>query len=290
MKPYQPNLKIREIKIGNMKAGGDTSYPFMKENENSAKALVALEIPYVIDSSYPAVLKEFYGDCDFEGRLKKVSEIEADLVSVKFNIERIDEDEIKKAVQTAEKLIKKPLILRGANNTKTDKELVPLLAKSAARPSIIAFGEEETYESIIPAVIQGNHILSLRSPIDINLAKELNILSVDMGLPGDRILIDPDTGGLGYGLEYGYSIIERIKQAAFEGDKMLNMPIIVFIGEETYRAKEAKNANYPEAWGDYETRAQLWESAAAAAMISAGTNIIVLWHPDNVNVIRELVK
>ena len=111
-----------------------------------------------------------------------------------------------------------------------------------------------------------------------------------MGLPGDRILIDPDTGGLGYGLEYGYSIIERIKQAAFEGDKMLNMPIIVFIGEETYRAKEAKNANYPEAWGDYETRAQLWESAAAAAMISAGTNIIVLWHPENVNVIRELVK
>ena len=232
MKPYQPNLKIREIKIGNMKAGGDTSYPFMKENENSAKALVALEIPYVIDSAYPAVLKEFYGDCDFEGRLKKVSEIEADLVSVKFNIERIDEAEIKNAVQTAEKLIKKPLILRGANNTN----------------------------------------------------------SVDMGLPGDRILIDPDTGGLGYGLEYGYSIIERIKQAAFEGDKMLNMPIIVFIGEETYRAKEAKNANYPEAWGDYETRAQLWESAAAAAMISAGTNIIVLWHPENVNVIRELVK
>ena len=133
MKPYQPNLKIREIKIGNMKAGGDTSYPFMKENENSAKALVALEIPYVIDSSYPAVLKEFYGDCDFEGRLKKVSEIEADLVSVKFNIERIDEEEIRNAVQTAEKLIKKPRILRGANNTKTDKELVPLLAKSAAR-------------------------------------------------------------------------------------------------------------------------------------------------------------
>ena len=287
---YQPNLKIREVKIGDCVAGGDTSFSFMKENENTAKVLVALEIPYLYDSSYPVLLKELWNCESFEGRLEKAADSDADIISVKFNISEINESELADAVHIAEKIIQKPLILRGANNSNIDKRLLPLLAESAKRQAVIAFGEDGTYEDIVPAVIQGGHVLSLRSPIDINLAKELNILSSDMGLSPDRILIDPDMGGLGYGLEYGYSIIERIKQAAFDGDSMLNMPIIAFIGEESYRAKEAKSKNFPESWGDYTNRAKFWETAAASALISAGVNIVVLWHAENVSVIKELVK
>ena len=289
-KVYQPNLKIRDVKIGEYVAGGDTSFSFMTENENSAKILTALEIPYVYDAFYPDLLKKYWGADSFEKRLEKAAAYDADIFSIKFNVTEINEDELKLAVRMAESVVTKTLILRGANNSQIDKELLPLLAKAAKRPAIIAFGEDGTYEDIVPAVVDGGHILSLRSPIDINLAKELNILSSDMGLSPDKILIDPDTGGLGYGLEYGYSIIERIKQAAFDGDTMLNMPIIVFIGEESYRAKEAKSKNFSDGWGDYETRARLWETSAASALISAGANIVVLWHPENVSVIKELVK
>ncbi len=290
MKPFRPNLQIREVNIDCLTAGGDTSFSFMKENENNASFLTAIEIPYIYDDFYPEILKKLWNADDFEQRLKHAQSTPADIVSVKFNISEINEKEILAAIKAIEKNVKKPVIYRGANNSKTDRELLPLIARNLMHPSVIAFGEEETYKDIVPEVIKGGHILSLRSPIDINIAKELNILSTDMGLSPDRILIDPDMGGLGYGLEYGYSIMEKIRQAAFEGDNMLNMPVIAFIGEESYRTKETKSKNFPASWGKYETRAQLWETTAAAALISAGANIVVLWNPENVSVIKGLLK
>ena len=129
----------------------------------------------------------------------------------------------------------------------------------------------------------------LRSPIDINLAKELNILAIDKGMSPDKILIDPDTGGLGYGLDYGYSIVEKIRLAAFDGDEMLNMPIIVFIGEESYRAKEAKSDTFDKNWGNFENRSAMWEISGAVSMISAGANIVVLQNPKSVKAIKGLI-
>ena len=95
---------------------------------------------------------------------------------------------------------------------------------------------------------------------------------------------------LGYGLEYGYSIVEKIKQAAFDGDTMLNMPIIAFIGEETCKAKEAKSEKFDENWGIYEERAAMWEISAASAMICAGVNLLVLWNPDTIKTLKGLIK
>lgn len=290
MKAYNPNLKIREVKIGELNTGGDTSFSFMSENDNKFGVLTAIEIPFIYDNSYPDLLKEHWNSDNFEERLKKADSTDADIISIKFNIQDIIKDDIINAVKTAESTIRKPIIFRGANNSKIDRIILPIIAKTAKKPSIIAFGEEDTYSDIVPSVIEAGHILSLRSPIDINIAKELNILSTDMGLPAERLLIDPDMGGLGYGLEYGYSIIERIKQAGFDGDNMLNIPIIAFIGEESYRTKEAKSSKFPEFWGDYATRAKLWEVSAASALISAGANIVVLWHPENINAIKELTK
>ena len=181
------------------------------------------------------------------------------------------------------------MILRGANNNSIDVKLIPVLAQNAPKESIIAFADEETYEQIVPYVTKYNHILVLRTPIDINLAKELNILSIDKGMRPERILIDPDMGGLGYGLDYGYSIIEKIKQAAFDGDTMLNMPIIAFIGEESYRAKEAKTDSFEKNWGDYQERSSMWEISGASAMISAGADIVVLWNPDSIKVLKGII-
>lgn len=285
--------KIRETELNGLKIGGDNSFSFMKENNNCAKPLFAIEFPFYFDESYPNLLKEMWKVENASDALKKADESKADLISIKFNLtEDIVESktsEIKAFLKQTSTITKKPLILRGANNTETDKKLLPILAEFAPCECIIAFAEEQSYEDIVPIAIKYNHILVLRTPIDINIAKELNILTVDKGLSADRILIDPDMGGLGYGLDYGYSIIEKIRHAAFDGDQMLNMPIIAFIGEESYRAKEAKSDTFSADWGDYEKRAAMWEISGASAMISAGADIVVLWHLDSIKTLKGLV-
>lgn len=286
--------KIRETKLGELKIGADTSLSFMKENNNVSKPLIAIELPYNQDFAYPEILKNIWNTKNVDETLEKALKSKADLVSIKFNLQETSFDEELEAVksflqQLKSKQITKPLILRGMNNSEFDKKLIPILAQYAPKECIIAFGEEDTYEQIVTSVIENNHILVLRTPIDINIAKELNILTSDKGLSADRILIDPDMGGLGYGLDYGYSIIEKIRAAAFDGDTMLNMPIIAFIGEESYRAKEAKSDTFGNQWGSYKERAAMWEISGASAMISAGANIVVLWNPQSVETLKGFV-
>lgn len=290
---------IRQIEISGLKIGGNKALSFMKENNNHFKPVFAIEIPYIVDSSYPEILRKEWGICDESGCCteedfcKKAQDSCADIVSVKFNLteENVDKkiEEVKSFLKNVLSKITKPLILRGANNDAVDLKLLPVLAEFAPKECIISFAQDTTYEKIVTYTAKYNHILVLRSPIDINLAKELNILSIDKGQNADRILIDPDMGGLGYGLDYGYSIIEKIKQAAFDGDKMLNMPVIAFIGEESYRAKEAKSDTFSKNWGSFDERAVMWEISGASAMISAGADIVVLWNPKSVQVIKGLL-
>jgi acetyl-CoA decarbonylase/synthase complex subunit delta len=281
---YKIKQKIRETNFRGL--GGNSALSFMTENENSAKPLYALEIPYHFDSSYPEVLRNFD---TIEEALKAADNSDADLISIKFNASDYEIPKIKDFLAKLPEYTQKPLILRGANNNEIDRKLLPLLSEFAPYESIIAFADEQTYEDIVPSVIEHGHTLVLRTPIDINLAKELNILSSDKGLPLERILIDPDMGGLGYGLDYGYSIIERIRQAAFEGDEMLNVPIIAFIGEESYRAKEAKSDSFPQDWGKYTDRAAMWEIAGASAIASAGADIVVVWNVQSIKTLKEVL-
>lgn len=285
--------KIRETELNGIKIGGDSSVSFMKENKNTAKQLVAIELPFFFDETYPELLKNIWKVNNAIDALKKANESKADIISIKFNLaeEAVEakEQEIKDFLKEIPKITQKPIILRGANNSETDKKLLPILADFAPMECIIAFAEEQSYEQIVPLIVKHNHILVLRTPIDINLAKELNILTTDKGLAPERILIDPDMGGLGYGLDYGYSIIEKIRQAAFDGDTMLNMPIIAFIGEESYRAKEAKSDTFSDDWGDYKERAAMWEISGASAMMCAGADIVVLWNPKSVETLKGLV-
>ena len=284
--------KIRQISINDVLIGGDSSISFMKENENKTQPLIAIEIPYIFDTTYPEVLKQFWNIESFENAFEKAINSNADLISIKFNLsENNIETELPKIQQFLNEIKEKttkPLILRGANNTILDKKLIPFLSHNAPEETIIAFADEDTYENIAPIVAQNNQFLVLRTPIDINLAKELNILASDKGMLPDKLLIDPDMGGLGYGLDYGYSIIEKIKLAGFDGDTMLNMPIIAFIGEESYRAKEAKSNTFTANWGDFETRSSMWEIAGATAMISAGANIVVVWNPNSIDILKGL--
>jgi acetyl-CoA decarbonylase/synthase complex subunit delta len=125
----------------------------------------------------------------------------------------------------------------------------------------------------------------------VNLSKQLNILVSDMGIPKDRILMDPTTGALGYGIEYGYSVMERLRMAALQGDAMTQLPMLVTPGFEAWKTKEAKvGEGVPEAWGDWKARGINWETITATALIESGADIVVLRHPESVKRVKGLIE
>lgn len=286
---FEIKQPIRTVELDNLKIGGDTSFHFLTENSNSSKTLYALELNIFDTNNVPEIIKKIFKGTQKE-IVQKAQKTSCDILCLKFNI-----GEDKSKIEDAQKLLKsllpyitKPLMIRGINNSETDSELLPALIEVLDRKAIIAFAEEKNYKNIVPAVVKGNHILVIRTPIDINLAKEMNILTTDMGLSPNNIFIDTDMGGLGYGLEYGYSIMERIKLAGFEGDKMLNMPLIAFVGEETFKTKETKSDEYSDSWGKLDERAVMFEITAASAISAAGCNVIVLNHPKSIETMRGL--
>jgi acetyl-CoA decarbonylase/synthase complex subunit delta len=111
-----------------------------------------------------------------------------------------------------------------------------------------------------------------------------------MGMPLDRIVADPTTGALGYGIEYGYSVMERLRLAALQGDSMTQQPMIVTPGEEAWRTKEARaGEGVPATWGDWYVRSINWEATTAAALIESGADIVVMRHPEAVARVKRMI-
>jgi acetyl-CoA decarbonylase/synthase complex subunit delta len=135
-----------------------------------------------------------------------------------------------------------------------------------------------------------DQLVVAKTPIDVNLAKQLNILISDMLLDLDRVLMDSTTGALGYGLEYSYSVMERLRLAALTGDSMTQQPIVSTVGEEAWRAKEGKvNEGVPTAWGDWAKRSTNWEAITASTLIHSGADIVVLRHPDSIKLVKQTI-
>ena len=190
---------------------------------------------------------------------------------------KIEEEADKEILKRLLPHIEKPVMLRCTGDDTEDRELLPEFIELLDRESIIAYANENTYKSILPAVIKGNHKLVIRTPIDINLAKEMNILTSEEGLSLDKIIIDTDIGGLGYGFEYGYSIMEKIKIEG-QNDKYLNMPLISFAAEETAKTKEARD----------EKSGLFLEISSAAGVKASGADYIVLTKTEALKALKEL--
>ncbi len=248
------------------------------------KPVIAIELKSRAPEDWSPLLVEAWGDAlkDPAEWAKKAEEAGADLLALTLTVEDTVDDAVKavKSVLAASGL---PLLVWGPGQAEKDNELlVPVAEAAKGEKLVLGVCEDKNYRTIVATAMANGHLVQSRAPMDVNLSKQLNILISDMGMPKDRILMDPTTGALGYGIEYGYSVMERLRLAALQGDVMTQFPMIVTPGFEAWKTKEAKvGEGVPESWGDWKARAINWETLTAMALVESGADIVVLRHPES---------
>jgi acetyl-CoA decarbonylase/synthase complex subunit delta len=273
--------------------GGQTTLPYLHfEAPTPNPPVIAIEIKSRKPEDWSPLLLEAWGDAmnDPAQWAKKAEEAGADLIVLALTVEDSPEDAVK-AVKSVLGATGLPLIVWGPGQAEKDNELlVPVSEAAKGERLVLGICEDKNYRTIVATAMANGHLVQARAPMDVNLSKQLNILISDMGMPKDRILMDPTTGALGYGMEYGYSVMERLRLAALQGDAMTQFPMIVTPGFEAWKTKEAKvGEGVPEAWGDWKARAINWETLTAIALIESGADILVLRHPESVKRIKEAI-
>ncbi len=275
-----------------IQVGGQTALPFLfKEGLLKNKPVVAFEILDIPPTDWPAELTNVYGDVlddSIRWAKKCVKEYKADLLCVK--LQGASPDFGNKDAVTEAKFISRllqevdvPLIICGCADDAKDNLVMPAVAEaSRGERCLIGSALQDNYKTLAAAVVADGHNIIAESPIDINIAKQLNILISDVGLDLNRIVINPTIGALGYGLEYAYSIMERARSAALAGDKTLASPFICFVAQETWRTKESKEESSPET-------AITWEIITAIALLQSGADILVMRHPKAIEEVRKYI-
>ncbi|MBM3244175.1 MAG: acetyl-CoA decarbonylase/synthase complex subunit delta [Candidatus Omnitrophica bacterium] len=275
-----------------IKVGGQKTLPFLfKEGQIPNKPVVAFEIWDISpDDWHPELIKE-YGTSLKDPVVwaeKCVNDHKAELLCIKLQGAHPDfgNKTAKEEAGLISQLLKKvsvPLIIYGCGDNEKDNEILPACSEAAkGEKCLIGDAVQENYKTLTAAVLADGHNIIAESPIDINIAKQLNILISDMGLSLERIVINPTIGALGYGLEYAYSIMERARLAALSGDKTLACPFICFIGQEAWRAKETKV--------EESQQGIIWEQVTAIALLEAGADILVMRHPKAIEKINSHIQ
>lgn len=274
--------------------GGQTTMPYLQyEAPTPHKPIIAIEIKSRKPEDWSALLAETWGAAmtDPAQWAQKAEEAGADLIVLTLTVEDAVEDAVRvvKSVLAATGL---PIAVWGPGQAEKDNELlVPVSEATKGEKILLGICEDKNYRTIVATAMANGHLVQSRAPMDVNLSKQLNILISDMGMPKDRIIMDPTTGALGYGIEYGYSVMERLRLAALQGDVMTQFPMLVTPGFEAWKTKEAKvGEGVPEAWGDWKNRSINWETLTAIALVESGADIIVLRHPESVKRIKEAIE
>jgi acetyl-CoA synthase len=271
--------------------GGATCMPFhLWEGAMPHRPLVALEVFDVVSEKYPQPLRGIYGALlDDPPAMARacVETYGADLISVRLEGTHPEKggrspEQAVALVKAVLEAVEVPVIITGHNHFDSVNEVVKAVAQACHGENLLFnWAEQDNYRTIAGAALAYGHTVVAQSPIDVNIGKQMNILLTGMSLPVEQIVMDPMTGAMGYGLEYTYSVMERIRLSGLGGDAMLAGPMIVSPGQETARVKEVKApvSDFP-AWGELTDRAVLWELACATTLLYAGADILIMYHPD----------
>jgi acetyl-CoA decarbonylase/synthase complex subunit delta len=302
---------VREVTIGatadeggtrtrTLTVGGETTMPYLHfEGKSPHRPALAIEIRDRKPDDWSPVLLEAWGDsAEDPGEWAKAAEIAgADMIYLVLSLTNADGEQTTPDSATAavRKVLDStglPLAVVGPGQAELDNKLiVPVAEEADGERLLIGICEEKNYRTIVAAALAHDHLVQSKTPMDVNLSKQLIILIHDMGLPLERIIMDPTTGALGYGIEYGYSVMERLRLAALQGDSMTQQPMLVNPGEEAWRVKEAKvGEGVPENWGDWKKRALDWEAITASTLIHSGADIQVLRHPETLKRLQPFIE
>ena len=284
-----------------IQVGGQAALPCLfTEGALPNKPVIAFEIWDVAPADWPQELLKPYLDV-FKNPLdwaeKCIRDYKAQLLCIRLQGAHPDfgnrsADDEAKFIGQLLKRMSVPLIILGCGDDTQDNLVLPACSEAAkGERCLIGDAAQDNYKTLSAAVLADGHSIIAESPIDINIAKQLNILISDMGLSLERIVINPTIGALGYGLEYAYSIMERARLAALAGDKTVACPFICFVGQESWRAKEAKasSSEFPS-WGAESERGIIWETITATALIQAGADILVMRHPQAVEKVSKYIE
>ncbi|MGD8665804.1 MAG: acetyl-CoA decarbonylase/synthase complex subunit delta [Desulfobacterales bacterium] len=296
---------IKEITLGQgdkaVTVGGATCYPFYSfEGEMPHKPRVAMEIWDMEPEEWPEAALSPFKDVisDPAAWAKKcVDEYGADMIVLQLkstdpNGKDAGADEAAATVKKVLDAIDVPLIIWGTANVEKDEEVLKKIAEECQGKNLILGPvEDKNHKGIGAAAMGFGHTIIASSPIDVNLAKQCNILLENLGVSMDKLIVDPTTGGLGYGLEYSYSVMERIRMAALaQGDDKLQLPLINNLGNEVWKCKEAKQpVDEAPTLGDPEKRGILMEAVGAVAYLMGGSDVLIMRHPESIRLVKAYI-
>lgn len=282
--------------------GGEETLPFLSfEGNIPNKPVIAYEIQDSPIDDWPETLVRVYKEvsndpvkwaqhCQNELKAKAIA---LRLVSTHPDRENRSADNAAKTVKDVLTAIEIPLIILGSNHVEKDSEVLVKASEAASGYNcIIGKAQEGNYKTIVAAALAHNHKLIAMSELDINLAKQLNILITQMGFDKSRLITDPMCSALGYGLEYTYSVMERVRIAGLlQNDATMQPPILGDVGMYVWKTKEAmaSESEVPE-WGSLEERGIAWESVTATAMLMAGANLLIMRHPKAVETVEKVIE
>jgi len=285
---------VREVTIGkgnkSLKIGGENILPlhFFDQGSNPNPVKFALEVVDMKPEDWPEHAVEPFKDVigDPVGWAKKCQGFGVDAVSLFLMstdpaVKNAPADRAAELAKKVAEAINVPLIVYGSGDEKKDVEVLSKVAQVCDGMNLLMGPVlKENYEAVGKAILDHGHTAIAQSPLDINLLKELNV-KLSKVFPPDRIVIDPLSSALGYGMEYSFSLIERVKQIGImTKDSMTMMPIIANLGGECWKTKQAK---------ENKKQGLLWEGMTAVSLLLAGANIIVLRHPETLKLIKETI-
>ena len=295
---------IKELKLGGgdkaVIVGGETCYPFhLFEGEMPHLPRIAMEVWDIPPEEWaPAALEPFKGVTDDPAVWAKkcVDDYGAEMICLQListdpnGLDR-GADEAAEVVKKVADAIDVPLIVWGTANHEKDTEVLRRVAELCqGKNLIIGPLEEGDHKKIGAAAIGYHHTVISSSPIDVNLAKQLNILLGNLGVPDEMIVVDPTTSCIGYGIEYCYSVMERMRMAGLtQQDEKLQFPLICNVSKEAWKTKEVHLADGELNMGDAKKRGILLEAMSAMVLVMAGGDVMVMRHPEAIKLVREMV-
>lgn len=298
--------KVYTLKFGSgdktITIGGETTLPFLTfEGIIPHKPAIAIEIQDTPPVDWPETLQKVYEgvSSDPVGWAKycqdtlKAEAIALRLISTHPDRENRSPEEAEKTVRDVLNAIEVPLIILGSNHVEKDSQVLVSVAEAAkGKNSVIGKAQEGNYKTIAAAAMANDLKLIAMSELDINLCKQLNILLSQFGFDKEKILTDPMCSALGYGLEYTYSVMERIRISALtQNDPTMQPPIIADIGMYVWKVKEtvASEQELPQ-WGSTVERGIAWEVVTAVSMIMAGAELLIMRHPKAVESVKKVIE